>query len=101
MKFVTVYRERGELLVGDLDTLRVDVFVDVRLDVQPFASRGATDQVNHDLPADQGSPSPTGGSTPKPAEISEFPVLLSVPASSDRLGAVRRQGQDAGIGSGA
>jgi hypothetical protein len=43
----------------------------------------------------------TGGSTPKPAEISEFPVLLSVPASSDRLGAVRRQGQDAGIGSGA
>lgn len=46
MKFVTVYRERGEFLVGDLDTLRVDVFVDARLDVQPFESRGATDQVN-------------------------------------------------------
>jgi hypothetical protein len=39
------------------------------------------------------------GSTPNPAEISETPVLLSVPATFYRLGAVRRQGQDAGKGS--
>ena len=52
MKLVTLDGKSGEFLVGDLDPLRVGIFVDPRLDTQSLASGCAADQVNDNLSAD-------------------------------------------------
>ena len=61
MEFVALDGESSEFLVGDLDPLRIGVFIKAGLDAQPFARRRAADQIHDNLAADQRPAAPVGG----------------------------------------
>ena len=66
------------LLVRDFDPLRVGVFINGSFDAQAVSRGGAANQIDDDLPADQGTAAPIGG------DVAEHAVLDLVPLAGAR-----------------
>ena len=78
MKLVPFDGERGEFLIGDLDSFGVNIFIERCLDLQSFSSPGIADQIDDNLTADEGTPSPVGG------DVAEHAVFDFVPLAGSR-----------------
>lgn len=61
VRLIPLNRERGEFLIGDLDSRCVGISIKSRLDTQPLVGCCASDQIDYGLPTDQRTPSPMGG----------------------------------------
>jgi hypothetical protein len=79
MKCITFNRQRCEFCVSHFDTFFVIALVDVRFNSQALSGCGAANQVDHNLSADQRSPTPIGG------DVAEHAALNLVPFAGARL----------------
>ena len=73
VEFVPFNGQRGEFLVGNLDTGRVNVFIKLGLNLQACSRGRAADQIDHHLATDQGASPPVLG------DVTEHAVLDLVP----------------------
>ena len=61
VKGIPDHLHRSEFLVANLAALRIGVGVEFGLNLQAGGGRGIGDQVDDDLEADQGPPTPVSG----------------------------------------
>jgi len=73
VKFVALDVEFRHLPVGDLHALRIEVAIDLAANLEPLGGRGADDQLDNHLMADQGL------ATPVLCDVGEQTVLDAVP----------------------
>ncbi len=73
MELITFDGECREFLVGDFDACGIVPIIPLGLDAQSFGGRRVADQVDDDLPADQGTAAPVL------RDVTEHPMLDFVP----------------------
>ena len=83
MKIVAFDGNGGEFLIRDLDSQGIGIFIQGGLDTQSGLSGRATNQVDHDLPADQGTTTPVGRDVTEQAMFDLVPLTGSRRAVTD------------------
>ena len=92
MKRVSPNGDGSEFVIGDLDLFGVGVFIDLGLDSQARSCRSAADQIDDDLPAEQGTPAPVG------CNMTKHAVLDLVPLAGFRWEMAHQYGQAQFVG---